>query len=154
MALLLLLLCVFAATASEPAFPAKEMLFAHNAIRSRVGLPPLRWSDSLAKFAQDWANTLLARKQFSHRPKSPYGENLFEIRGAPASPHEVVGAWGSEAADYDYRANRCHGRCGHYTQIVWRNTISVGCAVARGRGIEIWVCNYDPPGNYVGQRPY
>src|ERR1019366_4677056 len=89
MALLLLLLCVFAATASEPAFPAKEMLFAHNAIRSRVGLPPLRWSDSLAKFAQDWANTLLARKQFSHRPKSPYGENLFEIR----APRQVPMKW-------------------------------------------------------------
>jgi uncharacterized protein YkwD len=130
------------------------MLSAHNAIRSRVGLPPLRWSDSLAHFASDWAHTLLARKQFSHRPNSPYGENLFEIQGAPASPLEVVGDWGSEARDYDYRSNRCHGRCGHYTQIVWRNTRSVGCAVARGRGVEIWVYNYDPPGNYVGQRPY
>src|ERR1039458_5261240 len=120
MALLLLLLCVFAATASEPAFPAKEMLFAHNAIRSRVGLPPLRWSDSLAKFAEDWANTLLARKQFSHRPKSPYGETLFEIRGAAANPREVVPYWGSEAADYDYRANRCHGRCGQLKDMVTR----------------------------------
>jgi hypothetical protein len=44
--------------------------------------------------------------------------------------------------------------CGHYTQIVWRNTKSVGCAVARGKGVEVWVCNYDPPGNYAGQRPY
>jgi uncharacterized protein YkwD len=154
MALLLSLLCVFAATAAEPPFPAKQILAAHNAIRSRVGLPPLRWSDSLAGIAQDWANTLLSRRQFAHRPKSPYGENLFEIQGAPANPREVVGDWGSEARDYDYRSNRCHGHCGHYTQIVWRNTRSVGCAVARGRGIEIWVCNYDPPGNFVGQRPY
>src|ERR1035441_2318551 len=106
MALLLSLLCVFAATASEPPFPAKQILAAHNAIPSPVGLPPLRWSDSLAKFAQDWANTLLARKQFSPRPKSPYGENLFEIRGAAANPREVVADWGSEAADYHYRANR------------------------------------------------
>ena len=154
MAVLLLILCALVCARSEPAFPAGEMLSAHNAIRSRVGLPPLRWSDSLAHFARDWANTLLARKQFSHRPNSLYGENLFEIEGAPASPHEVVGDWGSEARDYDYRSNRCHGHCGHYTQIVWRNTRSVGCAVARGRGIEIWGCNYDPPGNYVGQRPY
>ena len=154
MALLLPLLCVFAATAAEPPFPAKQILAAHNAIRSRVGLPPLRWSDSLAEFAQDWANTLLARRQFAHRPKSPYGENLFEIQGAAANPRDVVADWGSEARDYDYRLNRCHGHCGHYTQIVWRNTRSVGCAVARGRGIEIWVCNYDPPGNYGGQRPY
>jgi uncharacterized protein YkwD len=154
MALLLSLLCVFAATAAEPPFPAKQILAAHNAIRSRVGLPPLRWSDSLAEFAQDWASTLLSRRHFAHRPKSPYGENLFEIQGAAANPREVVADWGSEARDYDYRSNRCHGHCGHYTQIVWRNTRSVGCAVARGRGIEIWVCNYDPPGNFVGQRPY
>ncbi len=150
----LLFLCALAATASEPPFPAQEMLSAHNAIRARVGLPPLRWSDSLAKFARDWANTLLARKRFSHRPNSPYGENLFEIEGAAASPREVVESWGSEARYYDYRSNRCRGHCGHYTQIVWRNTRSAGCAVARGEGREIWVCNYDPPGNYVGQRPY
>jgi pathogenesis-related protein 1 len=154
MAAWLLILCAVTSDAAEPAFPSKEMLSAHNAIRSRVGLQPLLWSDNLAKFARDWANTLLARRQFSHRPNSPYGENLFEIVGDVATPQEVVGDWASEARDYDYRSNRCHGLCGHYTQIVWRNTKSVGCAVARGAKREIWVCNYDPPGNYVGQRPY
>ena len=154
MAALLLILCALTSARSEPAFPSKEMLSAHNAIRSRVGLPPLLWSDNLAKFARDWANTLLARQQFSHRPNSPYGENLFEIVGDVATPQEVVGDWASEARDYDHRSNRCHGQCGHYTQIVWRNTKSVGCAVARGAKREIWVCNYDPPGNYVGRRPY
>src|SRR5450759_3072616 len=113
MAALLLLLCALTSAASEPPFPSKEMLAAHNAIRSRVGIQPLLWSDNLAKFARDWANTLLARKQFSHRPNSPYGENLFEIVGDVASPQEVVQAWASEARDYDYRSNRCHGQCGH-----------------------------------------
>ena len=154
MAPVLSLLCIFAATAAEPPFPAKQILAAHNAIRSRVDLPPLRWSDTLAQFARQWADTLLARRQFSHRPNSPYGENLFEIRGAASTPREVVGSWGSEAKDYDYRSNRCRGQCGHYTQIVWRSTRSVGCAVARRAGVEIWVCNYDPPGNFAGRRPY
>ena len=154
MAAVLLILCALAAAAAEPLFPSREMLSAHNAIRARVGLPPLLWSDNAARTAREWANTLLAREQFSHRPNSHYGENLFEIMGAAASPQEVVGAWASEARDYDYRSNRCRGQCGHYTQIVWRNTKSVGCAVARGERREIWVCNYDPPGNYVGQRPY
>ncbi|MGA9624810.1 MAG: CAP domain-containing protein [Bryobacteraceae bacterium] len=26
--------------------------------------------------------------------------------------------------------------------------------LARGRGREVWVCNYDPPGNWAGRRPY
>jgi pathogenesis-related protein 1 len=131
-----------------------DILAAHNAVRARVGMPSLAWSGRLAARAQDWADTLLARNQFAHRPNSPYGENIFEITGGAATSAQVVSDWASEARDYDYASNRCRGVCGHYTQIVWRTTKEVGCAVARGRGREIWVCNYDPPGNYVGERPW
>jgi uncharacterized protein YkwD len=130
------------------------MLAAHNAVRAGAGTNPLRWSDQLAARSQDWAGTLLTRKQFFHRPKSAYGENLFEITGAFASPAQVVDAWAAESRNYDYNSNRCRGVCGHYTQIVWGDTKEVGCAVARGAGSEVWVCNYDPPGNWVGKRPY
>jgi uncharacterized protein YkwD len=130
------------------------MLAAHNAVRARVGTAPLTWSGRLAARAQEWADTLLARKQFAHRPNSPYGENLFEIDGANASPAQVVDAWAAESRDYDYRSNRCCGVCGHYTQIVWGDTREVGCAVARGGGRELWVCEYDPPGNRIGKRPW
>jgi hypothetical protein len=114
----------------------------------------MAWSDHLAARAQEWADTLLARKQFIHRPNSTYGENLFEITGAAASPAQVVDAWAAESRNYDYSSNRCSGVCGHYMQIVWGDTKEVGCAVARGRGREVWVCNYDPPGNWTGKRPY
>lgn len=133
---------------------ARDILAAQNAVRARRGVTPLVWSDRLAVSAQEWANTLLARRQFFHRPKSPYGENLFEITGAAATPAQVINAWAAESRDYDYKSNRCHGVCGHYTQIVWRDTTAVGCAVARGSGREVWVCEYDPPGNWVGRRPY
>ena len=131
-----------------------DMLDAHNEVRARVKMTPLTWSDRLTERAQDWANTLLARGQFSHRPNSPYGENIFEIRGGAATSAQVVKAWADEARDYDYSSNKCRGVCGHYTQIIWGDTKEVGCAVARGRGREVWVCNYDPPGNFVGRRPY
>jgi len=42
---------------------------------------------------------------------------------------------------------------GHYTQVIWKNTTEVGCGVARSNQGEIWVCNYNPPGNYQGQNP-
>jgi hypothetical protein len=112
------------------------------------------WSDRLAARSQDWADTLLARRQFIHRPNSTYGENLFEITGAAASPAQVVNAWVAESRNYDYASNRCSGVCGHYTQIVWRDTKEVGCAVARGRGREVWVCDYGPRGTRAGRRPY
>lgn len=131
-----------------------EMLAAHNAVRRKVGVPPLVWSERLAVFAQQWADTLAARRQFFHRRNSPYGENLFEIRGARAAPAEVVEDWTSESRDYQYGSNTCRGVCGHYTQIVWRDTRRVGCAAARGGRTEVWVCNYDPPGNWGGKQPY
>jgi pathogenesis-related protein 1 len=133
---------------------SRDIVSAHNMVRARVEVPPLVWSGRLASIAQAWANNLLTRNDFSHRPDPHYGENLFEIMGANASSAEVVGDWASESRRYNYTSNKCRGVCGHYTQIVWRDTKEVGCAIARGNGREVWVCNYDPPGNWVGKRPY
>ena len=137
-----------------PASLASAMLQAHNAIRAGVGVPPLVWSAHLAAVAQDWANRLIATGAFAHRPGDPYGENLYAISGGAASPAQVVAAWAEEARGYDVRTDRCAGVCGHYTQIVWRATRQMGCGVATDPEREIWVCDYDPPGNVVGFRPY
>ena len=40
---------------------------------------------------------------------------------------------------------------GHYTQIVWRNTRQVGCALARGEEMDFLVCRYWPAGNWRKQ---
>jgi len=132
------------------------MLAAHNEIRARAGVPALTWSDHLASLAGDWADSLLKTGKFAHRPKNRYGENVFEARGYRASANEVVAEWAAEAKDYDRAKNTCRpgAICGHYTQLVWRTTKQVGCAVARGPQREVWVCNYNPPGNYVGERPF
>jgi len=130
------------------------MLEAHNAVRARVGVPPLAWSAQLAAVAQDWADRLIATRTFAHRPDDRYGENLYAISGGAASPAQVVAAWAEEARGYDPRSNTCAGICGHYTQIVWRATHRVGCGVATDPEREVWVCDYDPPGNVVGFQPY
>jgi pathogenesis-related protein 1 len=150
---LLLALLLAAALPAQPV--AAPMLAAHNAVRARLSLPALEWSPTLAAHARQWAERRLARRQFFHRPDTPYGENLFSISGAPATPAQVVHSWASEAAAYDPATNSCRTEpCGHYTQIVWRDTRRLGCAVARNSRREVWVCNYDPPGNFIGQRPY
>uniref|UniRef100_J3LHT3 SCP domain-containing protein n=1 Tax=Oryza brachyantha TaxID=4533 RepID=J3LHT3_ORYBR len=75
----------------------------------------------------------------------------------PGNAVVAVGAWLAEQPRYNYWSNSCAGgMCGHYTQIMWRATRRVGCAMVtcyNGRGTFI-TCNYDPPGNYVGVRPY
>ena len=43
---------------------------------------------------------------------------------------------------------------GHYTQMVWRETTALGCGEAICNKTLIVACNYDPPGNYIGRRPY
>jgi hypothetical protein len=92
-----------------------------------------------------------------------YGENLYAAAGKSAAPQEVVDSWVSEVADYDYAANSCSGVCGHYTQVVWRSSVRLGCGVAKCsknspfsgfNDWQLWVCNYDPPGNFIGSRPY
>jgi pathogenesis-related protein 1 len=130
------------------------MLYAHNAVRARVGDPPLAWSARLAAVAQNWAERLIFTDSFIHRPADAYGENLYTISGGTAAPSQVVQAWAAEARFYNGRSDSCSGVCGHYTQIVWRATRYLGCAVARDPEREVWVCEYDPPGNIVGYRPY
>lgn len=135
---------------------SQQMLEAHNQWRKRYKVPALTWSPQLASYAQDWANKLLKEGKFEHRKNSRYGENLTWASGQQLSPEQVVNMWGDEVKNYTYATNRCKpGKmCGHYTQVVWRNTKQVGCGVARSNGKEIWVCNYNPPGNYIGQKPY
>lgn len=134
---------------------AREMLAGHNLVRARVPVPPLRWSDNLAAQAHEWATRLIQEDQFYHRPHPTFGENLYRMAGTVrASPLEVVTDWALEAHHYSHETNACRAMCGHYTQIVWSDTREVGCAVARDAHHEVWVCNYNPPGNWVGERPY
>ena len=134
----------------------------HNQIRAgvepapEVPLPPMTWDEGLAQIAQEWADGC----DFEHSTNA-YGENLFVSTYSADGP-DAVYSWAEEAADYDYDTNQCRSMCGHYTQIVWRDSIHVGCAYAdcstlTGAGFSsgrLWVCNYDPAGNWVGERPY
>jgi pathogenesis-related protein 1 len=133
---------------------AQEMVSAHNFQRRRVGSPPLAWSDDLATRAQEWATTLIEQGMYAPRHDGVFGQNLFEISGGSANPVQVVSAWASEAANYNHTTNSCTARCGHYTQVVWRSTRFVGCGVARNANREVWVCDYAPHGNTIGERPY
>jgi hypothetical protein len=132
-------------------------------------LDPMCWSELLASDAQAWAD----RCDFSHDPDLDNlheGQNLYAVAssmGFPPDPTlDAEPAWAAEAADYDYSTNTCapSAQCGHYTQIVWRDSTLVGCGIKEctmnspgGPGFPNWiivVCNYSPPGNVPGQRPY
>lgn len=133
---------------------------AHNAVRERLGVAPLVWDAGLARYAQAWADKLKQRGcDLQHRPRKgadaqKYGENIYSASGSAPPASEVVGAWVEEVKDYDAKTNKCRGVCGHYTQVVWRASRRLGCGMATCGETEVWVCNYDPAGNFLGQRPY
>jgi pathogenesis-related protein 1 len=153
------------ATAGASADPIEDaILAAHNSARAAVSpapaspIAPLSWSPDVAAAARAWADGC----QFKHSG-GKYGENIYASAGASTMANDVVASWVSEAKDYDYGANSCTATCGHYTQVVWQKSTTLGCAVRNCstnspfKGFsqwQFWVCNYDPPGNFNGQRPY
>ncbi|MCP3102717.1 CAP domain-containing protein [Myxococcus sp. K15C18031901] len=148
---------------------ALDMLAGHNATRASAkptpspALEPLTWDTSAEAVAQAHA----AKCVFEHNGnRGNLGENIYAATPGAADTRGVVQGWSDEVADYDYAANTCakDKQCGHYTQVVWRNTKRLGCATqtctvnspfgSRFPTWQFWVCNYAPPGNYVGQKPY
>jgi pathogenesis-related protein 1 len=130
---------------------------AHNAARSEVGVPDLVWNETLVDFAQNYANQHKADCQLIHSGGGGiYGENLAGSTGG-LSGTDAVKLWVDEKSDYDHASNSCADGavCGHYTQVVWKNSLRLGCAkVSCDNGGTFISCNYDPPGNYQGQSPY
>ena len=159
--LVLLLFLQGASPQNEEPTNMKGMVARHNYWRQKVDVPPLVWSDEVAKTAQRWANELAKRgcemehSQGKGEFANGYGENLYWSDGMANTPDKIVDSWASEIEFFNEGTGKCKGGvCGHYTQVVWKKTTAVGCAMAKCGSQEIWVCNYNPPGNYVGQKPY
>lgn len=125
---------------------------AHNRHRAAHCAPPLAWSSELAATAQRHAERLRSGGCNLVHSQGPYGENLFGASPAgQATPDVVVDDWYNEVTAYDMRHPGFGMRTGHFTQVVWKDTTRVGCAVARCQDSDVWVCNYDPPGNIADQ---
>lgn len=140
----------------------RQLLASHNRARAEVGLAPLVWSDGLAMYAHEWADHLASTsRRMEHRPysgrwKQEHGENLFMGTAGYYGVADAVAMWEREKSVYDggpIAESNVHA-CGHYTQLVWRNTKRIGCAKVECAGNVIIVCNYDPPGNVLGRTPY
>jgi hypothetical protein len=139
----------------------EAMTRGHNAARADVGVAPLVWDDRLAGDAAAYAATLAREHRFEHavQPHGPgrEGENLWMGTRGAYRYDEMVGGWVDERRYYraaptpDFSSTGRWGDVAHYTQIVWRGTTAVGCAVASDAESDYLVCRYSPPGNVVGQ---
>ena len=147
----------------------EEILARHNEYRAQHGVPPLKWSDAIAKYARTRADTIVQQEGLNagHAGlSSSYGENLYwagssgsgsATPAAKAIADKAVQSWYDEVKIYDFSKPGFSGAVGHFTQLVWKNTTEVGCAVYSLQGskwLETYVvCDYQAPGNVMGQFP-
>jgi hypothetical protein len=146
----------------------QRLLAAHNAERVRLGIPPLRWSDKLARQSLEWARQLTLIEGLEHSDIADYvdptdgeeGENLWRGTRGYYTPEQMVNLWVDERKIFvngPFPRNSTTGQwrdVGHYTQLIWRSTTEVGCAIAASEEDEVLVCRYLEGGNVIGEKPY
>ncbi|XP_012885030.1 PREDICTED: peptidase inhibitor 16 [Dipodomys ordii] len=162
----LLLLLLLGATAALKEEEKLAMVKLHNLYRAQVSPPAsnmllMKWDEELAAFAKAYAQKCV----WGHNTeRGRRGENLFAITDEGMDVPLAVEEWHQERQHYNLSAAACDpGQvCGHYTQVVWSKTERIGCGShfcetlqgVEETNIHLLVCNYEPPGNVKGQRPY
>lgn len=142
---------------------AERLLAIHNAERARLGLPELRWNAALARDANAYARVLLDRGALQHSSitdRNGHGENLWMGTAGVWNPDAMIGMFLDERRYYRHAAfpdvslTGNWSDVGHYTQVVWKDTREVGCAIDSGKGMDVLVCRYSPAGNVLGKSPF
>ncbi|KAG6845977.1 hypothetical protein H0H87_011025 [Tephrocybe sp. NHM501043] len=118
-----------ASSGSGASSDVQAYLSGHNTVRAQHGAADLTWSDELASAAQTWANKCV----FEHSQGSlgDYGENLAAGTGSSYGISSAIKSWTDEVSQYD-PSNPVFS---HFTQVVWKATKQVGCAVQACDGI-------------------
>lgn len=131
---------------TDPSTFRETVLNSTNYYRYEHSASYLAWNDSLASYAQNYSQQCI----WAHS-HGPPGENL--ARGYPTVT-EAVDAWGNERALYNFSGDQTGftEETGHFTQLVWKSTQTVGCGATNCGGrnnVQGWllVCEYWPAGN-------
>lgn len=156
---------------------AQRVISHHNIHRANNSAGTVTWDNNLAEIALEIANSC----NYAHNTTAGgggFGQNI--AAGAPADNVTSVisdlfyngeidnysGLYGQATPD-NINDDTAFDGYGHYTQIVWKGTNAVGCATVdctgHGNGPQglgnvgsdvppfFTVCNYSPPGNYLGE---
>eukprot|EP00659_Diplonema_papillatum_P023440 gene23440-biopygen6176 len=142
----------------------------HNKLREHHGSCPVTYSDTIAAWTKASAGfqTTCKDMKLTHNASPPkndatgdtYGENIYfkgsQVQLQDWDPANGVFTWYcKEEACYDYNAAVFTPNSGHFTQVVWKQSTEVGCALCHVKGTQwtslYFMCNYLSAGNYGGQ---
>lgn len=148
----LILLCTqVTACASNTLTPDQqnEALTLHNQLRAKHHAPSMTWDNNLARYAARHASSCEFEHSHGH-----YGENL--AAGFP-TVSKAIKKWYDEKQWYSYQKAQYNHGTGHFTQIVWKSSTKLGCALIpcngkHGTPGNYFVCEYNPPGNILGRK--
>jgi hypothetical protein len=138
---------------------AMRIVALHNQVRGAAGVAPLYWDSSLALAADSYAAELARSGRWrhsAHTARAGQGENLWMGTRGAFTVDQMVGAWAAEGRLF--RAGRFPAvsrtggwqQVGHYTQMIWRGSVRVGCALRSSGRDDYFVCRYSPAGNVMG----
>ncbi|KAF2755014.1 PR-1-like protein [Pseudovirgaria hyperparasitica] len=146
---------------NEGASYQDKVLYQHNVHRANHSATDLVWNQTLA----DAANAYAQKCIWGHFTEG-YGQNLAASAPDANLASQISDGWyNGEFGSYYNNANNAGAEgyepnmatfhdWGHLSQVVWKETTSVGCTTydCRGTSLAMWytICNYYPSGNVDG----
>jgi len=163
----------------------QDILDSHNRLRQNLALGQIRdqppaldmrelvWDDELAAVAQRWADQCKSghdrrrsvdRFNVGQNVASTWTFNRPSPLGDVPEFEAQIQNWFNEVTTVGFSSReikpfRFNYRAGHYSQMAWSTTTSVGCGYTYFQDpqkgyTKLYVCNYGPGGNIIGGSMY
>ena len=120
-----------------------ELIVKHNILRKKHNSGELTKLDDIAALAQVTANGCVDAGGLVHSGNSYnnqwLGQNLYVCGGMTPTADSVLEGWYTEEeVNYDYNTgtSKNGGVIGHFTQVVWKSSKQIGCALAKGPWLQ------------------
>jgi hypothetical protein len=138
---------------------AEAFVSAHNHLRAKhLDTPPVSWDNQLARAANYFAVKCTGIHDYTRGFNVGESNYIFgsdkPFSAGTYFTARAATAWYSEVKSWDFDQSRpvATGHAEHFTQVVWKGTTKIGCALAQCPGLLransiLIICRYAPQGN-------